>query len=285
VDEQARYGRDDELGIELLSARYVTHRFGLHAHDTYVIGVVVDGAARFACRGRTFLSPSGTIMVIEPEEPHTGGAAAAIGWAYRMLYVSPAVLRRVTAQMARPAATPSFGRHVIDDPAIATALVAAQRALERGASPLAKEALLVDALGRLIERHAGAPARGDTRSARAGIASRARAYLEENFASPITLGELADHAGTGPFSLVRAVKAELGLPPHAYLNQIRVRRAKALLAAGGDPARVATEVGFYDQSHLGRHFKRTVGVTPACYASLTKASRRATRASCDDRPR
>jgi AraC-like DNA-binding protein len=268
VDEQARYGRDDELGIELLSARYVTHRFGLHAHDSYVIGVVVDGAARFQCRGNTFLSPRGTIMVIEPEEPHTGGAGAEIGWTYRMLYVVPAAMRRITEQMARPATTPSFGHRVIEDPEVAAALVTAQRALEAGASPLAKQALVVDALGRLVERHAGATAPRETRSARAAIAATARAYIDVHFASRLTVAELADHAGTSPFQLVRIVKAELGLPPHAYVNQVRVRRAKELLAAGVEPARVARDVGFCDQSHLGRHFKRTVGVSPARYAAI-----------------
>jgi hypothetical protein len=55
------------------------------------------------------------------------------------------------------------------------------------------------------------------------------------------------------------------MTPHAYQLQIRVRRAKTLLLAGTPIAQAAGEAGFWDQAHLTRHFKRTIGVTPARY--------------------
>jgi len=68
-----------------------------------------------------------------------------------------------------------------------------------------------------------------------------------------------------PFALVRAFRGATGLPPHAYLNQQRVRLARSLLDRGLPPARVAAEAGFADQAHLTRHFMRVVGVPPAAY--------------------
>jgi AraC-like DNA-binding protein len=68
-----------------------------------------------------------------------------------------------------------------------------------------------------------------------------------------------------PFALLRAFRAETGLPPHAYLNQLRVRLARRLLDDGLAPAVVAAEAGFADQAHLTRHFKRVVGVPPGAY--------------------
>src|SRR5690606_41927249 len=62
-----------------------------------------------------------------------------------------------------------------------------------------------------------------------------------------------------------ACKTATGLPPHAYLNSVRIRQARRLLRAGVRPAEVAAEVGFTDQAHLSRHFKRVVGVPPAAY--------------------
>ena len=56
------------------------------------------------------------------------------------------------------------------------------------------------------------------------------------------------------------------MPPHAYHLQLRIDRAKRLLAAGSAPARVANDSGFVDQSHLTRHFRKWVGVTPGAYA-------------------
>ncbi len=68
-----------------------------------------------------------------------------------------------------------------------------------------------------------------------------------------------------PFALVRAFRAETGLPPHAYVNHLRVRLARRLLDGGVAPADVAAAAGFADQAHLTRHFKRVVGVPPRAY--------------------
>ncbi len=89
--------------------------------------------------------------------------------------------------------------------------------------------------------------------------------LQERVTDPPTLEELALVTGIGPYALLRAFRAETGLPPHAYLNQIRVRRARGLLDRGVAPAQAAAEAGFADQAHLTRHFKRIVGVPPGAY--------------------
>ncbi|MFM2303350.1 MAG: hypothetical protein RLZZ135_759, partial [Cyanobacteriota bacterium] len=62
--------------------------------------------------------------------------------------------------------------------------------------------------------------------------------------------------------LNRVFSQEVGVPPHAFLNQVRVWRAKAQLAKGIAISQVAVETGFYDQAHLTRHFKRLLGYTP-----------------------
>ncbi|MCP6275069.1 helix-turn-helix domain-containing protein, partial [Klebsiella pneumoniae] len=67
------------------------------------------------------------------------------------------------------------------------------------------------------------------------------------------------------FRLTRAFKAAFGLAPHAYLVQLRLSRARRLLADGLSPAETAAALGFADQSHLGRWFRRAYGLTPAAY--------------------
>jgi hypothetical protein len=76
-----------------------------------------------------------------------------------------------------------------------------------------------------------------------------------------------------PFRMVRTFTRQIGLPPHAYLNQVRVNRAKQLLANGEPIALVAYETGFADQSHLTRHFKRLFGLTPGQYSMRQERSR------------
>lgn len=75
-----------------------------------------------------------------------------------------------------------------------------------------------------------------------------------------------------PFHLARSFTAHTGVAPHAYQLHLRVGRARALLAEGAAPAEVATRTGFCDQSHLGRHFRRLVGVTPGAYARGARTS-------------
>lgn len=95
---------------------------------------------------------------------------------------------------------------------------------------------------------------------------RALAMLRERITETIALDELAAHAGLDRYRLCRAFRAEVGLPPHAYLLELRVLRAKELLAAGTAPRDVAPLAGFYDQSQLNRHFRRIVGTTPGRWA-------------------
>ncbi|NQD58823.1 AraC family transcriptional regulator, partial [Pseudomonas sp. CM25] len=75
----------------------------------------------------------------------------------------------------------------------------------------------------------------------------------------------AQACGIDRFRLTRAFKAAFGLAPHAYLIQLRLARARRLLAQGQTPAEVAVALGFADQSHLGRWFRRAYQLTPADY--------------------
>lgn len=100
---------------------------------------------------------------------------------------------------------------------------------------------------------------------------RAVEYLRERFAESVSLDEVAAHVGRDKFYLCRVFRAQVGLPPHAYVTQLRVLRAKALLARGGRPSEVATGVGFYDQAQFTRHFRRITGATPARFARARRA--------------
>ena len=89
------------------------------------------------------------------------------------------------------------------------------------------------------------------------------AHLDED----VPLARLADLAGVHRVSLVRAFRRCFGLPPHAWQIEMRIERARERLRRGADHADLAIDLGFYDQSHFIRHFKRIVGVTPGTYAT------------------
>jgi AraC-like DNA-binding protein len=98
----------------------------------------------------------------------------------------------------------------------------------------------------------------------------ARDYVAEHFRDDISIDDLANLANVSRYHFIRAFHTTFGMPPHAYINQVRLQHARKLLLAGRNAGEAATESGFYDQSRLNRLFKRAYGVTPARYAHLAR---------------
>lgn len=273
--ETATLWRAEQLdGLELLRATYITHAFARHAHETFAIGVIEEGVHTFWWRGATHLTPPGDIVVVNPSEIHTGQAARDTGYTYRMLYPPTDLLQRVAGDIyGRAWGIPFFPRAVIHDPVLARQIRDFHLTMERPASALERETRLVQALATLILRHAELrPPERDGGPGHAAV-RRARAFLDEHFAEEVSLAQLATIAEVSPFYLARAFRAHVGVPPHTYLEGVRVARAKSLLIAGHRLAQVAFDTGFVDQSHFTHRFKRAVGVTPGQYARLRTAER------------
>ena len=271
--ETARYWPHAAVpGVDLLRARYVTHRYAMHAHETYTLALVEEGVEEFRHGGSLLRAPEGSVALLNPEVVHTGHAGVPEGWAYRVLYPAVSVVEGVAAEIGAPPGTPHFPDTVVSDPRSAGLIRAAHQAAEHG-DRLAASCLLHTALAGLLLRHA-LPAPPDSRSPghRGGPAvSAARELLNERIAAPPALAELAVATGTGPHALLRAFRAEMGMPPHTYLNHLRVRQARVLLEAGVAPAEAAARTGFADQAHLSPHFKRVVGVPPGAFQRARRA--------------
>ncbi|NHI09975.1 AraC family transcription regulator [Streptomyces sp. KO7888] len=263
--EQARWTRA-RLGtagppLDLLTARFDRHVYAPHAHDEFTVGVTVGGLEVIAYRGGHIRSGPGSIVVLEPGEVHTGGPAAPDGYSYRALYASPSLLTDGT----RTAALPHFLEPVIDDPELAAALRAAHTDLARCPDPLEAESRLPWLLTALARRHSTARAADDTVPGGARVARVVRDRLADELLAPPSLAALATDLGLSRYQLLRAFRTATGMPPYAWLAQHRVARARGLLDAGLRPAEVAALVGFADQAHLTRWFRRVLGVTPAAY--------------------
>lgn len=199
-----------------------------------------------------------------PDTPHTGRAGVPEGWRYGAVYPSPDVVAEIAAETTTLRGTPGFVSPVLDDTYAVGLVHQVLRAAEEG-NALAADTLLRVAVTRLLRLNGGPLPQREVRSAGARIAARARGVLEERLADPPALEELAAGLGTSSFALLRAFRDAYGLPPHAWLTDARVRRARRLLDAGTAPAEAAVAVGFADQPHLNRHFARIVGVPPGAY--------------------
>ncbi|MFE7609208.1 AraC family transcriptional regulator [Streptomyces celluloflavus] len=251
-------------GLDLLRARYVRHSFPRHSHDGYVVGTVTSGIEEVGLPEGAVRSGHGGVIMINPEVPHTARAGVPGGWAYATLYPSAGLVAEIAAETTTLRGTAGFAETVADDPHLGRLILGVHRAAEAG-DALTADSLLRISVARLLCRYGGPLPVRPPRTAGAAIAARAKAVLEERMARPPSLAKLAQELGTGPFALLRAFKDTYGMPPHTWLTDARVRRARRLLEAGGAPAETALAVGFTDQPHLNRHFTRIVGVPPGAY--------------------
>lgn len=257
-------------GVDLLRADASTHRYARHSHEGYALGVVEAGAHAFAARGERWTAIPGRVIIVNPDDAHDGGPVAHEGgYSYRMIYVDGAVLAAAIEEAAgRRVGTPLFEHAVVSDTALADRLLRLHRALERPEARLERESLLITALVELARRHGRATPRIGLRERSPKVVALALEYLTENFSENVSLAELATLAGVNRFHLLRAFRRTVGLPPHLYQTQLRLRHARRLILAGDPPARVAAASGFADQSHMIRKFKAAYGVTPGQFLGL-----------------
>lgn len=265
AQEQARYWQFPELpGVDLLHAHYIRKAFARHTHETFVFAAITEGVEAFHYRNDLVQAGPGQIVLVNPDTSHTGHAGVPEGWTYRTLYPAAELIDSIAADTIGLRGSAGFTSPVVDDPYAARLVVGVHRAAEEG-NALAADSLLRLVTARMLRSHGGGLPVRVPRSAGARNAVRARAVLEELMAEPPTLEKLAADLGTSPFSLLRAFKEEFGMPPHTWLTDARVRRARRLLDSGITPADAAATVGFTDQPHLNRHFVRIVGVPPGAY--------------------
>lgn len=259
--------RDGALGdVEFLTAQYVSQVFAPHTHEGYAFGVIEGGVETFWYRGANRIAVPGQLIALNPDELHTGSAACgAGGWAYRMLYPPADLVERAARDLAGLRGMPTFASPVITDDAMAGAVRRFHRAVEARAGGLAEASGLVEILALLAQRHAREckTPRRTTRDDR--IALGVEEYLEAHFEHNVTLSELSAHVGVSPFHLARRFRAARGIPPHRYLEQLRVHKARNLILEGDALSQAAARSGFHDQAQMTRHFRRHFGVTPGRY--------------------
>jgi AraC-like DNA-binding protein len=252
-------------GLSCLHADFTTHDYAPHQHDAFVVAVTESGGSEFKSRGRSDEARESVLLVFNPAEPHSGRMGWSRSWRYRSLYLTQPAIDQVTADLgiARPA---YFMRNVLGDPDLIAAFGRLHRSLEDGHDPLEERELLVASFGQLFARHGdGARAIPTAPRDEAALSRVTRRMASQHAESGLSLEEMGLWVDMTPFQLISLFKRTAGLTPHAYLTQLRLKSAIRQLKAGAPIAEAALASGFYDQSALTRHFKRSFGITPLQY--------------------
>ncbi len=253
-------------GVTQMNAHFTEHTFERHSHETYSIGVTASGVQTFHCGGALHASLRGDVILFNPDEPHDGQRGTQDGFGYSMLYVSQEVVNECRDKEAGFDMAAYFIQPVVRDAAMGRALARAIGAAGQAQESLRAEELTRDVLVRLLQRYGERRASGDaTKSAGMARMARIRDYLRSHFDQDITVDALAREVGLSRVHLTRAFAQQFGVPPHIYLNAVRIERAQASMLAGQSLAEVAAACGFADQSHFSRRFKGSVGLTPGAW--------------------
>jgi AraC-like DNA-binding protein len=253
-----------------------TDRYAIEPRGEYVFGHISAGAMRSRRgRERRLVGP-GSLVAWDPSAPHSGVAVEGGLWFSRLIVVEAQGLEELAGGDSSQMGEPVFPEPIVSDPELIAGFRRMHAALDGPGTRLETDELLATWLRLVIERrsasrHRGRPRLGE-RDDRA--LTLARDYIGEHFDRNISLEQLASVAQIGKFRLIRLFRERTGLPPHAFLVAHRIRAARRLLEQGETAAQAAAATGFADQSHLHRHFSRTLGITPGAYRDRFQAEAR-----------
>ncbi|MFG6503467.1 helix-turn-helix domain-containing protein [Microbacterium sp. P05] len=241
---------------EALHATFRDHAYPAHTHDAWTVLLVERGAVRYDLERSAHVTSPEVLTLLPPGVAHDGRSVEP-GRPYRkrVLYLDAAWL---------PAAAVGAAVH---RPSIEGADAAAIARAVHAASSIPGEELLAEsgvlALREHISRFFGDGSSVTVRDD--PLARRLRSLLDERLDASFTLREAGALLGAHPSHLVRSFSRAYGIAPHRYVTGRRVDLARRLLLAGATPAAAAAQAGFHDQAHLGRHFRRVLGVTPSTF--------------------
>ena len=244
---------------EVLHAYFPDHAYPSHTHDTWTLLLVDTGTIRYDLDHHEHGALGDRVTLLPPHVPHDGRTVEATGFRKRVVYLDADVIGvdRIGAAVDHPGWVEPALRGARSARCSTRSTTRATRSRARSGWPW-----WPTGCGSRLAGATEPPSYDATCRWRTGSATCSTPGVVEGLSLP----EAAAALGAHPTHLVRAFSREFGIPPHRYLTGRRLDRARRLLLAGERAADVAVAVGFHDQAHLTRHFRRLLGVAPAAYA-------------------
>jgi AraC-like DNA-binding protein len=232
-------------------------------HERYLICAARQAATTWSYRSKLYFMNDGGTAFMEPGETHCGLVSRKPA-SFVAVFVDTGRFLQLAEQQGCTR-TPHFPLAQLRDPQHLIAGYKLANALREQATALELQTRLAVLTRLALEYAEEKPAAFGDDGAFQRL-NRTRDFLRDRFEENVNLEDLAVIAALSPFHLLRSFTKRFGLPPHAYQIHVRIKRACRLLRAGLPCVEVASSVGFADQSHFARHFKRIMGIAPSMYA-------------------
>lgn len=243
------------------------HEFPAHVHDSYTLGVVTRGERVICVNGVEHVIRAGEGFIIDPLMPHSCGPVSGTGHDYRILSLDASLMKAAARDVFGRDCLPSFPGIRLSQTTLIIRLI---NLLKKFDSGQASRDDLLPVLADVILQYADEVDPAAISESRRQLAWQARAFLDAHPERTVLLEELAAEVNVSPYYVDRVFRAVFGVPPHVYQLQSRVKRAADALLRTGSITEVAYNMGFADQSHFTRMFKRNVGVSPGRFLKTNK---------------
>ncbi|MTV50210.1 helix-turn-helix domain-containing protein [Heliobacillus mobilis] len=260
--------RNENLGqIEVIDASNIKHRVSRHFHNILCISLIRQGFRKIHSQRLNEIVGPGQMILVPPGESHSCMSVDTQRYSYLVFCINPTYIENMLSDMQWNKL--DFTISVYEEEYLYVPFIRLFDAIQKRIDPMESECIFIEALSTLLYKLKSTHKTTDIPK----IGERNRAvreiknYLSEHYLDNVTSAELSNITGLSSFYLNRIFSKEVGIPPHEYLNSIRIKLAKSKIIQGMPLKQVGLEVGYYDQSHFHRWFTKIMGITPGQYAS------------------
>ena len=253
--------------MDFFRIQYQNFEFKPHFHHHYVIQLVLSGVNEGERERKKYSVRPGKLLVINPGETHTGRVAKDQRLDYLGLYPTADFFHRYLSDTTTLSESPVFKQTVISDSLLASKLKNLVCISSLSKDILEIQSAAMEFFGLLTDRYTTDKPNDSPVGRENNRVNRAIRFIEENYNRTFPLSELSDVVALSPWHFTRIFRQQVGLTPFEYLRNVRVEKAKRLLANKHSLMDTSYLAGFYDQSHFNRHFKTITGFTPGFFLS------------------
>lgn len=258
---------DEDLNIEASRFSGIVQNFPIHFHDYYTIGFIKSGEMNLTYLNKEYIVKEKSLVLFNPNDSHSCSDIKGQLLDFRSLNVSTVIMKDVVFEVTGENTLPHFNNPVNKNLSLISYLEELHYIISKGEKGFKKEELFLLVTQELIEEHCCLNAITFKDKPIIEI-NKVLNYIHSNYGSNITLNNLSSLIGFSKYHFIRSFTREVGITPYKYLETIRINNAKKLLKQGMNPANVALETGFTDQSHLNNLFKKLIGITPKQYMNM-----------------
>lgn len=260
-----KFFKDQQLPfVECRHSTGSKREYKAHMHSTFSVGALDSGQVEYKVVGQSSTLTVGSLALINPEALHSCNAITEDGRSYFMLYLDVSWCLQVQQSMWDVDAFAPVQQIRLDDFALYQQYCQTMELVMGEKTHLmAKEQLLADLVAIIFKKSCSKQI-AVTHSMDTDI-EELKESLNASLKDDLRLEDLAGKSNVNPYTLLRRFKRFTGITPHAYRMNCRIELAKYYLQQGMDIGETALECGFFDQSHLHRHFKAMTTVTPKEY--------------------